>query len=128
MRPVAHSNFVRAFYFWVGILATLAYRIVIVLTNVDPIWLKVSWYVGTIGFIIYFIHRYQISELRSKLITKNGLSAKINDVTTLTAEDKEAMNYIFTTLQSSRERWNFIFIFASSALALLAGIYFDFIR
>jgi hypothetical protein len=128
MKPKIHSNFVRSFYFWVGIIATLAYRIVIVLTNVDPIWLKVSWYIGTIGFVIYFIHRYEISELRSKLIEQNRLAEKINAAEGLNADDKEAMAYIFKTLRSTKEKWNYIFIFIASAFALVVGIYLDFIK
>lgn len=126
MKPVVHSPFVRSFYFWVGIVATAAYRIVIFLTHVDPIWLKVCWYVGTIGFVIYFIHRYQVSELRSELIKKNNLAEKINGVNTLNEDDKASLKYIFETLQSSREKWNYIFIFVASAIALLVAIYLDF--
>lgn len=127
MKPKTHSPFVRSLFFWVGIIATLAYRIVIILTHVDPVWLKVSWYIGTVGFIIYFWHRYQISELRSELIKKNELSRKIAQVAELSSDDKESMDYIFKTLLSSREKWNYIFIFVSSGLALLIGIYLDFI-
>lgn len=127
MRPVVHSSFVRSLYFWIGIVATLAYRIVIVLTEVDTKWLKVSWYIGTIGFIIYFIHRYQVSQLRSKLITENRLAEKIAAMDSLTNDDRLAMEYIFQTLRSTKEKWNYIFIFVSSALALLVGIYLDFI-
>ncbi len=127
MKPHTHSPLVRSFFFWTGIIATLAYRIVIILTHVDPLWLKVSWYIGTIGFIIYFWHRYQISELRSNLIKQNQLAEKIARIETLSADDKESMEYIFKTLQSSKEKLNYIFIFVSSGLALLIGIYLDFI-
>ncbi|HSX41881.1 MAG TPA: hypothetical protein VLE93_00855 [Candidatus Saccharimonadales bacterium] len=127
MMPKTHSPFVRSFYFWIGIIATFAYRIVIFLTGVDPLWLKVAWYIGTIGFVIYFIHRYQISELRSRLIKENGLVAKINNLEDLNAQDKAAMEYIFQTLQSTREKWNYIFIFVASAIALVAAVYLDFI-
>lgn len=127
MRPKTHSPFVRAFYFWVGIVATFAYRIVIFLTHVDPVWLKVAWYIGTVGFVIYFIHRYQVSEKRSSLIKEKDLVAKIKTADGLNADDKAAMEYIFQTLQSSREKWNYIFIFVASAIALVAGIYLDLI-
>ncbi len=125
MRPKTHSPFVRAFYFWVGILATIAYRIVIFLTHADPTWLKAAWYAGTIGFVIYFIHRYEISELRSKLIKENDLGGKIAELDSLSPDDKAAMEYIFRSLQSTREKWNYIFIFASSAVALAASLYLD---
>lgn len=127
MQPKTHSPFVRSFFFWTGIIATLAYRIVIVLTHVDPVWLKVSWYIGTIGFVIYFAHRYQISELRGQLIKENNLSQKIANINELSTDDKASMEYIFHTLQSSKEKWNSIFIFISSGLALVVGIYLDFV-
>ncbi|MDP3993351.1 MAG: hypothetical protein Q8Q05_04040 [bacterium] len=127
MKPKTHSNFVRSIYFWIGIAATLAYRIVIVLNHISPTWVLASWYIGTVGFIIYFAHRYQISEFRANLIKINLLSEKINRDEQLSANDKEAIDYIFKTLQSSREKWNYIFIFVSSVLALMAGIYLDFI-
>ncbi len=125
MEPKIHSPFARAFYFWVGIVSTLAYRIVVILTHVDPIWLKISWYIGTVGFIIYFAHRYQISERRSNLIKENNLVEKIKNVNEFTQEDKAAIDYIFSSLQSTKEKWNYIFIFVSSALALIIGIYLD---
>jgi hypothetical protein len=84
--------------------------------------------VGTVGFIIYFAHRYQISEKRTKLIKEYGLAQKIKDIKELSSEEKDAMDYIFNTLQSSKEKWNSIFIFVASAVALVLGIYLDFIR
>lgn len=123
-----HSKPIRVFYLWSGIIATLAYRIIIVLTNTGNFWIKLSWYIGTIGFIIYFIHRYQISEKRAEIIRKYRLEEKTRQLENLSAEDKEAMKYIFHSLHVSSEKIIFIVIFVSSALALLAGIYLDFLR
>ncbi len=123
-----HSKIVRLFYFWAGIIATLAYRVIIIFTNFDPLWNKVSWYIGTIGFIFYFAHRFRISEKREHLIIKYKLDKKIARLDGLADDDKAAMGYVFGTLVSSKERWNSIFIFVTSGLALLIGIYLDFIQ
>jgi len=123
-QPTVHSKALREFYFWAGIVATFAYRIIIVLTNY-PFWLKLTWYVGTIGFVVYFIHRYQISERRAKLITEHGLADKVATLSELSADDKAAMGYLFQTLESSKEKWNYIFIFVMSGVALLWGIVTD---
>lgn len=125
--PRPHSPLVRSFFFWTGIISTLAYRIVVVLTHYSSTAVLVSWYVGTIGFIIYFIHRYQISERRAELIEKNQLAEKIAANADLNEKDKADMEYIFNSLKTSKERWNNIFIFACSGIALLIGIYLDFI-
>jgi len=122
-----HKKIVRLAYFWSGIIATFAYRIIIVLTGFDPVWVKISWYIGTVGFIIYFIHRFEISEKRTKLIAKYGLEEKISQLSDLNPDERAAMGYIVKTLYSSWERWNYIFIFITSGLALIWGVIDDFI-
>ncbi len=122
-----HSKFLRNFYFWSGIIATLAYRIIIVLNFYSNTWVKISWYVGTIGFIIYFIHRYQISDKRAKLITDNQLRKKIKQAKEINDQDSQALDYILRTLVSTKEKWNYIFIFVMSGLALITGIILDFV-
>lgn len=126
-KPTVHSNFVRNLYFLAGIIATLAYRIIVILNFYGAVLVQISWYIGTIGFIIYFFHRYQISEKRSKIINQHNLKEKVSQLQELNTEDKEAMAYIFATLQSSKEKWNNILIFAVSGIALAIGIYLDFI-
>ena len=119
----------RLFYFWSGVIATLAYRIIIVLNFYSTTLVKISWYVGTIGFIVYFIHRFAIAKKRSAIIVDHKLREKLdsNTLDELNKEDKEALGYILTTLISYKEKWNYYIIFISSALALAAGIIFDFI-
>lgn len=122
-----HKKSLRLLYFWIGIVATFAYRIIIVLTQFNAVWLKISWYIGTIGFILYFAHRFEISTKREKLISQYQLAKKIDELPNLTQEEKGAMGYIMKTLVSTREKWNYIFIFITSGLALLWGILTDFI-
>ncbi len=126
--PTLHSKSVRTLFFWVGILATFAYRIIIFFSDVNPAFLRMAWYVGTVGFIVYFIHRYQISQRRAQAIQDFHLAEKIPTLTELSADEQAAMTYIFSTLRSTREKWNYVFIFVSSGVALLAGVYLDFLR
>jgi len=126
--PQLNPKPVRVFYFWVGILATFAYRVIIFFSDANPVLLKAAWYVGTIGFIIYFIHRYQISQRRAQAIEDFHLAEKVPQLAELTPDQRAAMSYVFSTLRSTREKWNYVFIFVSSGIALLAGIYLDFLR
>lgn len=121
-----HSKFVRGFYFWSGIVATFCYRIIVVLNNYSSYWSTVSWYVGTVGFIIYFSHRYQVSEKRYELLKKYNLLGKIKRSKDFTPKDKEVSEYVLGTLLSTKEKWNSIFIFVASAIALVWGAYLDF--
>ncbi len=123
--PKTHSPFVRNLYFLIGIIATLAYRVIVVVD--DRALVQIFWYVGTIGFIIYFLHRYQVSQKRARLVTEYDLISKINALQELSTEDKLRISYIFNTLSSTKEKWNSVVIFASSAIALVVGIIFDFI-
>lgn len=119
---------VRIFYFWSGIIATFAYRIIVIINNYSKDWAQISWYVGTIGFVIYFLHRYQVSEKRADLIREYKLIEKAQKCQDLSGEDKEAISYILRTLLSTKEKWNYIFIFFMSVVAFIIGIYLDFIK
>lgn len=124
--PRPHSPSVRMMFFWIGIISTILYRIIIVLEHIEGPWVKISWYVGTIGFLAYFWHRFQVSEQRSKLISSSGLFEKIETLN-INENDKASLRYVLGTLRSSKERWNYIMIFASSALAIIVGVYLDFL-
>jgi len=124
--PQTHSRTLREFFFWSGIVATIAYRIINFLTNFDPIWLKATWYIGTIGFVIYFAHRYQISERRAKLIEHYHLADKVDKIGELSTEEKGALSYLMHSLESTKEKWNYIVIFVASGIALVVGIIQDF--
>lgn len=120
-----HSKLAREFYFWSGIVATFCYRIIVVLNNYSTMWSTISWYIGTVGFIIYFAHRYQVSERRYELLKKYRILNKIKRSTQFSKEEKAASEYILGTLLSTKERWNFIFIFVASTIALIWGLYLD---
>lgn len=127
-QPKLHSRPVREFFFWSGIIATFCYRIIMILDNYSDTLAKAAWYIGTIGFIVYFLHRYEISEKRAKLIKQLSLSEKVNTVEGLSGEERQALDYILKTLKSTKEKWNYVFIFAVSAIALVIGLYLDFLR
>lgn len=125
--PKVSPKPMRMIYFWSGIIATFSYRVIIVLTGVDIFWTKLFWYIGTIGFIIYFMHRYQISNHREKVVEELKLHEKILTLDGLSMEEKAGLKYLFDSLKISSERWIYIWIFVTSGVALAAGIYLDFI-
>lgn len=126
--PVPHHPAVRLTFFWSGVIATICYRAIIFFSDANPALLKGAWYIGTVGFIVYFAHRYQIAQRRSALLRRYNLAQKVPQLQELTPEERQAMTYVFQTLGSSREKWNYILIFVSSGVALLAGVYLDFLR
>jgi len=117
----------RIFFFWSGIIATLSYRAVIVLNYFDPLWVKIAWYIGTIGFIIYFGHRFQIQTKKAKIVEDLQLIKAVENAKDINEEKTQALCYLVKTSLTSRSRWNSMFIVAMSALALIVGIILDLI-
>lgn len=116
---------VRVFFFLAGIIATLAYRAIIVINFLSPFWVQVFWYTGTVGFIIYFWHRYMVQRKRADLVEKYDLVNLAKETPGKTEDQGEALTYIVKTSLTSRSRWNSMFIFVTSVLALLIGIALD---
>ncbi|MBD3208435.1 MAG: hypothetical protein GF370_03200 [Candidatus Nealsonbacteria bacterium] len=117
---------VRLFFFWMGIIATVAYRIIIVLDLYKPSWVRASWYVGTIGFILYFGHRFSVAEKRAKLVSDNHLVEAIEQAECIDKKKKTALHYLVETSLTSKSRWNSAMIYILSLAALLIGIILDF--
>ena len=115
---------IRLFFFWAGIIATIAYRIIIVLDFYNPSWVKIAWYIGTIGFILYFGHRFDIAIKKTKLIQDYKLVETI-DNSDIDPQKKIALHYLAKTTVTSKSRWNTAVIFFLSITALLTGIFLD---
>lgn len=123
--PKLSSNLYRRWMFILGILATVAYRIIVVLNHYSPALVQIAWYAGTIGFIWYFSHRFKVENRRDKIITDNELVRKIEQAEPLSPQDRESLAYVLRGLQTSLSKWNYIAIFILSALALAYGVYQD---
>lgn len=120
-----HAKPIRIFFFWSGIIATFAYRVIIVLNFYSPLWVKIAWYIGTIGFIVYFWHRYEVQKKRGELVDTYGLLDVIETAEYKTPEQQSALEYLVKTSKTSKSKFNSLFIFALSVLALVVGIILD---
>ena len=129
MTTIAHASpkWVRSLFFWSGIIATVCYRAIVVLNHWNKSIALAAWYLGTVGFVAYFWHRYVVSEKRVAIIKDNNLIKAVSKAQGLTQDQIEANEYILSTLLSTKEKWNYIVIFVSSIIALAIGVYLDFI-
>jgi hypothetical protein len=123
--PHLNNRFYRILIFIVGVIATIAYRLVIVLNYYSPLAVEISWYVGTLGFIWYFGHRYIVENRRDRLIEKLKLIEKVEAGQAINSEEKTALLYILKSLDTSLAKWNYIAIFFFSFLAIAYAIYVD---
>lgn len=121
------SSLYRHWMFVLGILATLSYRLIVVFNHYSPALVQITWYLGTMGFVWYFSHRFRVENRRDRLITDLGLADKIKFKKSLSEAERSALVYVLEGLQTSLAKWNYITIFVLSALALLYGLYSDFL-
>lgn len=126
--PKVQPKALRVFFFWIGLFSTVAYRMIIFFSHSSPQWLQIAWYSGTIGYIIYFVHRYQIALRRERVIQKYQLATKVPLLKELNAQEQQAMSYVFSSLSTTREQLNYIAIFVLSTVALLYGFFIDFVK
>jgi hypothetical protein len=120
-----HPSSIRWSFFVIGIVATLAYRIIIILNFYDPLWVKISWYIGTGGFILYFGYLYNLQNKRSELAIKYNLLEVVKGIKEIKGKQKEALRYIVKSNATSKAKWNSAVIFLLSVLALIVGIILD---
>ncbi len=115
-------------FFIVGLVATIAIRAVTVLIHVDPLYGKIAWYVGVMGFFLFFIYKFRVNQKRSDLIKQKKLLDRISQKGPLDGHDYDLIGAILCSLTSRKERINYLFIFSLSAIAIILALYFDFIR
>src|SRR3989338_3952264 len=123
--PNLHNKSYRILIFIIGIVATVAYRLVVILNHYSQLSVEIAWYIGTIGFIWYFAHRFNIENRRDKLIERLELVKKIESGQALNTEEKNSLVYILKSLETSLAKWNYIAIFFFSGLAMVYAIYAD---
>ena len=117
------KKYYRLLVFWVGIIATFSYRVIVILNHYSALWVEIAWHIGTIGFIWYFAHRYRVASDREKSIKERNLVYKIYHDKKLNSGDRATLMYILKGLSSSKAKWNYIAIFAFSVLALVYSIF-----
>lgn len=120
-----NSKTLRLFFFWSGVIATFAYRVIIVLNFYSPVWVQIAWYIGTVGFSIYFWHRYAVQKKRGLLVDQYQLTDVLKTASYTSQEQKQALEYLVSTSKTSKSKYNSLFIFLLSVLALIVGIILD---
>ena len=114
-------KYLRWFFFISGIIATIAYRIIFLL---NAYWIEVAWYIGTIGFILYFGHRMLIETKRAKMV-KDFQLIQVLEKSQIEEKEKSALLYLIKTSLTSKARFNSAFIFIASLVVLVASLAID---
>ena len=108
--------------FILGILCTIAFRSLTILSDLSPALVRPVWYFGVIGYIFFFLHRYHISVRRKNAILDFQLIEAINKGQSLSEDQRDVLLYLLNSIIKSKENINYFAIFILSALALMVDI------
>ncbi len=115
-------------FFIIGLIATIAMRVVTVLMHIKPVYGQIAWYVGVGGFFLFFLYKFKIDQERAKIIEEQDILGKIDGHKQLEANDYALIRGLLCSLISKKERINYFFIFGLSAVAWIVALYVDFLR
>ncbi|NTV12492.1 MAG: hypothetical protein HGA96_00940 [Desulfobulbaceae bacterium] len=109
-------------FFLIGVISAISFRALIIFTHVHPEWFRPVWYLGTIGYVIFFLYRYWISHKRKKAISQYALLDKLQGQGELTGAERQVLVYLLSSLAKSREDQNYLLIFFLSIVAVAADL------
>ena len=118
---VVSKNLIYGF-FVLGLISAIAFRALIIFQRLDPVWIRPVWYIGTIGYFLFFLYRYIITRRRKRAIQKFALIEKVKANACLTDGDRELVLYLLQSVKSSLEDINYAIIFLLSIIAIVADI------
>ncbi|HCC54059.1 MAG TPA: hypothetical protein DEQ20_03910 [Desulfobulbaceae bacterium] len=120
--PKTVSPFVIYLFLVIGLLSAVAFRLLTIINTFRPSMMRPVWYLGVIGYILFFAYRYHISEKRKKAIHTNRLLEKIQGQGEITHEDRALIAYVLSSIIKSKENINYLFIFVLSIAAVAVDI------
>ena len=97
-------------FFLLGLLSSVAFRAIVLLQKYEPGWVRPVWYFGVVGYMLFFIYRYYISQRRKRTIARTDVIEKIRAGRELSADDREAALYLLKSVRASQEDWNYLAI------------------
>jgi len=116
------------FLLFVGLIATIAIRAVNLVIDISSFWAKALWYIGITGFLLYFLYKFRQDRRLIRKIEELKISAKLAKSDKLNDTDYQFLSALMCKLRSRKDAINYFFIFFTSALALLLGIYNDLLK
>jgi len=110
-------------FFLLGLASAIAFRAIIIFQHLEPSWVRPVWYIGTAGYFLFFLYRYQITRKRKKAVEAFQLIEKIRANACLQDEDRDVLLYLLSSIKLSLEDINYAIIFVLSVLAGAADLY-----
>lgn len=109
-------------FFTLGLLSAIAFRAIIIFQHIEPSWVRPVWYIGTVGYFLFFLYRYNITKKRKTAIKQFQLIEKLKTNACLTEEDREVVLFLLSSIKLSLEDINYAIIFLLSIFAVIADV------
>ncbi|MEC4675699.1 MAG: hypothetical protein VST72_02090 [Nitrospirota bacterium] len=120
--PHTAPKYIIYVFFVVGLLSAVAFRAIIVFQHIEPRWVRPVWYIGVVGYFIFFLYRYIITKKRKKAIEDFQLIEKVKANACLKEEDRDIVLFLLSSIRYSPEDINYAVIFILSVLAIIADL------
>lgn len=125
-KPKTLSPYIIYLFFIIGLISAFSFRVIIILQHFSADLITPVWYIGAIGYLFFFLYRYIIAEKRKKAIREYQLIEKLDNFRNLNEQDVDIIRYLLSSIQKSRENWNYLFIFILSAVTIILDLYLRF--
>jgi len=112
-------------FFIIGLVATISIRLIGITGLFSYILTKLLWYVGIVGFLLFFIYKFKTENERRRLINNRDIIEKIVNNEKIAYEDKEALVSVLCSLTSKKDIINYFVIFFTSGISLIIALLFD---
>ena len=121
-KPHTVPKYIIYLFFTLGLASAIAFRGIIIFQHVEPSWVRPVWYIGTIGYFVFFLYRYLITKKRKHSIETFQLIEKLRTNACLEDEEREVVLYLLSSIKYSLEDINYALIFILSIIAIGADL------
>lgn len=108
--------------FVLGLTTAIAFRIIIILQHVAPMWVRPVWYFAVVGNLVFFSYRFRIAEKRKRAVDEHGLINRIEADTSFSPDERDALVYLLRSIKRSPENLNYLIISAFSIAAIVIDL------
>ena len=121
-KPHTVPRYVIYSFFVLGLISAVAFRGIIIFQHLEPSWVRPVWYVGTVGYFLFFLYRYVITKKRKRAVEHYRLIEKLRTNACLADEEREVVLYLLSSIKFSLEDINYALIFILSIIAVGADL------
>ena len=98
-------------FLFIGVIATIAIRVVNLALSFGLFWSKFFWYLGVAGFFLYFIYKFRQDKLLRQELERSQIYNKISRAQELDTQEREFLRTMLCRLRSNKDAINYFFIF-----------------